>query len=95
MTIASQADDRLLIPGPVARHMLGDIGNTKYCELINNQELERVNIGRRSFVTAESLRAYVERLRSDNNVEGKAPDENVEEDVTVCPSATSSRKMPD
>ena len=65
--------------------MLGDIGNTKYCELINNQELERVNIGRRSFVTAESLRAYVERLRSDNNVEGKAPDENVEEDAHRVP----------
>jgi hypothetical protein len=57
------ADDRLLIPGPNARRMLGGIGWTKFCELMNEGEIERVNIGRRSFVTAESLRAYVERLR--------------------------------
>jgi hypothetical protein len=30
---------------------------------MNAGELERVNIGRRSFVTNESLYAYVERLR--------------------------------
>jgi hypothetical protein len=53
-----------LIPGPDARRMLGGIGETKYCELINLGELERVNIGRRSFITADSLRAYVERLRA-------------------------------
>jgi hypothetical protein len=62
MTI--EADDRLLIPNADARHMLGGIGNTKYCELFNHGELERVYIGRRSFVTAESLRSYVERLRA-------------------------------
>jgi hypothetical protein len=95
VTIASQADDRLLISGPAARHMLGDLGTTKYCELLNKGELERVNIGRRSFVTAESLHAYVERLRGDNIVEEKAPDENVEDDATVYPSAASSRKVPD
>jgi hypothetical protein len=54
---------RLLVPGPEARHQLGGIGNTKYCELINQGHLQRVNIGRRSFVTAESLHAYVERLK--------------------------------
>jgi hypothetical protein len=62
---APLADDRLLIPGPEARHKLGDIGWTKFCELMNAGELERVNIGRRSFVTAASLHAYVERLRAE------------------------------
>ncbi len=64
MTIAPATDNRLLIPRPDAKRILGGIGDTTYCQLINEGELERVNIGRRSFVTAASLRAYVERLRS-------------------------------
>lgn len=64
MTPQTQTDERLLIPRPDVKHMLGGIGDTTYCELINQGELERVNIGRRSFVTADSLRAYVERLRA-------------------------------
>ena len=66
MAIASDTNDRLLIPGPDARRMLGGIGVTKYCELINDGELERVTIGRRSLVTADSLHKYVERLRAAN-----------------------------
>ena len=64
LTTAPETDDRLLIPRPDAKRILGGIGDTTYCQLINDGELVRVNIGRRSFVTAESLRAYVERLRS-------------------------------
>ncbi|MCV7090030.1 DNA-binding protein [Mycobacterium interjectum] len=52
------------MPRPDVKRILGGIGDTTYCQLINDRELERVNIGRRSFVVAESLYAYVERLRS-------------------------------
>lgn len=41
---------------------LGGIGHTTMYELIKRGEIVKVNIGRRSFVTAESLAAYVERL---------------------------------
>jgi hypothetical protein len=63
MNTAAPTDERLLIPGPEARYKLGGIGWTKFCELMKSGELERVTIGRRSFVTAASLYAYVERLR--------------------------------
>ena len=63
MTITPDVDGRLLLPVGEVRHKLGGIGWTKYCELCNSGALERVNIGRRSFVTAESLHAYVQRLR--------------------------------
>jgi hypothetical protein len=66
MNTTAPIDDRLLIPGAEARHKLGGIGWTKFCELMKEGELERVNIGRRSFVTARSLYAYVERLRGLN-----------------------------
>jgi hypothetical protein len=64
MAIEPETDDRLLYPKPHARRILGDIGNTKLWELVREGELEQVNIGRRSFITAESLHAYVVRLRS-------------------------------
>ena len=38
------------------------VGRTKVYELINQHELVQVSIGRRSFVTTESLRGYVDRL---------------------------------
>jgi hypothetical protein len=54
--------DRLLTPYDEARAQLGDIGRTKFHELIDNRELVRVKIGRRGFITTESLAAYVDRL---------------------------------
>jgi hypothetical protein len=62
MTIADN-DDRLLYPSSEARHKLGGIGTTTYHELINAGHLERVHIGRRAFITAESLHGYVDLLR--------------------------------
>ena len=53
--------DRLLIPLEEAMHQLG-IGRTKLYELIDEREIVRVNIGRRSFILAESITAYVARL---------------------------------
>ena len=67
MTVTSDTTKRLLTPGAEARHKLGGIGWTKYCELVNEGQLERVFIGRRSFVTTASLEAFVDRLRGAND----------------------------
>lgn len=53
---------RLLYWLPEARAILGGIGHTTIYELFKQDQLKRVNIGRRSFVTAESIAAYVDRL---------------------------------
>ena len=54
--------NQLLVPYDEARHQLGDIGRTLFYELIEQQKLVRVNIGRRGFITAESIRQYVDSL---------------------------------
>jgi hypothetical protein len=54
--------DQMLVPYDHARHMLGGIGRTKFYELIQEEELDQVKIGRRGFITAKSLAAYVDRL---------------------------------
>ena len=41
---------------------LGGVGRTKVYELVNRRELVKVTIDRRSFITTESLVAYVNRL---------------------------------
>jgi predicted DNA-binding transcriptional regulator AlpA len=53
---------RLLVPIPNTCEVLGGISRTTVYELVNNRELVKVNIGRRGFITAESLAAYVDRL---------------------------------
>ena len=53
---------RLLYPVREAAQQLG-IRRTSLYELLKCGELERVKIGRRTLITAESLAAYVERLR--------------------------------
>ena len=53
---------RRLVPIPDARHVLGDIGRTTLYELVNGGEIVKVNIGRRGFITSESLDAYMDRL---------------------------------
>ena len=53
---------RLLVPYDEARTALGGIGRTTLYELFEQNQLTKVNIGRRGFVTAESLAAYVDRL---------------------------------
>jgi hypothetical protein len=45
-----------------ARKELGGIGHTTIYDLIGDGQLVKVNIGRRSFITAESLAAYVDRI---------------------------------
>jgi hypothetical protein len=51
-----------LVPIPEVRRILGDIGNTTVYELIKRREIVKINIGRRGFVTSESLDAYMDRL---------------------------------
>jgi hypothetical protein len=55
--------DQLIVPTGEAMRRLGDIGRTKFYELVETKEIEMVKIGRRSFVTTKSIAAYVERLR--------------------------------
>lgn len=59
MTISSE---QLLTPIDCARTVLGGVGRTKVYELVNQGEILKVSIGRRSFITTESLAAYVDRL---------------------------------
>jgi hypothetical protein len=58
----SKTPERLLVPYDEVMRQLGGIGRTTLFELLNQGELIRVNIGRRGFVTAKSLAAYVDRL---------------------------------
>lgn len=53
---------QLLVAVPKARAVLGGIGHTTIYELFKTGQLQRVNIGRRAFVTAKSLEEYVSRL---------------------------------
>lgn len=55
---------RRLVAIPEARQALGGIGRSTLYELITRGEVIKVNIGRRGFITADSLDAYVERLTS-------------------------------
>lgn len=54
--------DRLLVPVPDTCAQLGGVSRTTVYELVKQRQLVKVNIGRRGFITAESLAAYVDRL---------------------------------
>ena len=53
---------QMLIPIPGTCSALGGVSRTTVYDLVNRRELVKVNIGRRGFITAESLAAYVDRL---------------------------------
>jgi hypothetical protein len=53
---------RLLVPIDDSCAALGNIGRTTLYELVKQRHLTKVNIGRRGFITAESLASYVDRL---------------------------------
>ncbi len=61
---------RLLYPVSEAAEQLG-IHRTSLYELLKCGQLERVKIGRRTLITAESLTAYVGRLRAVAAQEGR------------------------
>jgi predicted DNA-binding transcriptional regulator AlpA len=54
---------QLLVPIPDSQARLGGIGRTTIWKLVKQGDLEQVHIGKRAFITAESLEAYVGRLR--------------------------------
>jgi len=57
-----QSGLRRLVSIPEARTILGGIGHTTVYQLVNRGEIVKVNIGRRGFITSESLEAYMDRL---------------------------------
>jgi predicted DNA-binding transcriptional regulator AlpA len=53
---------RLVSMQEAREHYLGGLGRTTLYELIKRGELTQVHIGRRGFITADSLECYVARL---------------------------------
>jgi hypothetical protein len=64
-----------LIPIPEARQVLGGIGHTTVYELVKRGEIVKVNIGRRGFITLESLEGYMDRLTEVGSGEDVEDDE--------------------
>jgi hypothetical protein len=60
--MSTTSPDRLLVSIHDARATLGGVGRSTLYELVNRGEIVKVSIGRRGFITAESLAAYVNRL---------------------------------
>lgn len=54
---------RKLYPVAEARQLLGGIGKTFFYDLVNQRELELIKLGRRSYVSAGSIDALIERSR--------------------------------
>lgn len=52
--------ERRLHPVPEALEYLGGITKFSLYELINTGKIQRVKIGRRTFITRESLDAYID-----------------------------------
>lgn len=53
---------RLIPIREVSEEKLPGIGLTTIYKLVNEGELQKINIGRRSFITADSIEAYIGRL---------------------------------
>ena len=60
--------ERLIYPLPEARAKLGGISHSGFYNLVADGAIRLTKIGRRSYVTADELDAFVSR------VSGKAPD---------------------
>lgn len=54
--------ERQLVPIPETCTRLGGISRTTVYALVDSGDLVKVNIGTRSFITADSLTRYVESL---------------------------------
>lgn len=55
--------NRKLVPYDEARHLLGGIGKTMLHDLMKEGRIERVKLGARGFITAESIDRFIEELR--------------------------------
>lgn len=60
--MAAPSTDRILVPIADTCAQLGGISRTTVYELVSMGQLVKVNIGRRGFITAESINAYVTAL---------------------------------
>lgn len=81
---------QLLVPIPESMATLGDIGRTTLWKLVKANELKQVKIGRRSFITADSLQAYVDRLRESGDSAGATSDCPVASDPTPIASGATT-----
>lgn len=61
MTTDTEVPARLLVPITDACKTLGGITRPTIYRLINRRQLDRVKIGTRSFITVESLHAFIDR----------------------------------
>ena len=52
---------RILYPAAECRELLGGMGKTFFYELLKQNQLELVKLGRRSYVTAESIDRLIRR----------------------------------
>lgn len=59
---SDQAARAALLSIPDAQVSLGGIGRTMIYQLIQRGEIVKVNVGRRGFITRNSLDAYIDRL---------------------------------
>lgn len=62
---AKPTTEQALLSTDAAQHRLGDVGRTTLYRLIRDGELSKVNIGRRVFVTADSVSRYIDRIQQD------------------------------
>ncbi|MEZ5211267.1 MAG: helix-turn-helix domain-containing protein [Gordonia sp. (in: high G+C Gram-positive bacteria)] len=53
---------RRLVPIEETQEQLGGISRTTVYGLVNAKRLEKVNIGRRGFITADSIERYIDGL---------------------------------
>ena len=58
----TEAINRLVSIQEAREKWLGGLGRTTVYQLIEQGELTKVNIGRRSFITTNSIAAYLDRL---------------------------------
>lgn len=65
MNIPVDGDQALLVDLDEAVRLLGGITTRELHKRIADGDLEKVKIGRRSLVPMQSIRAYVERLRTE------------------------------
>jgi excisionase family DNA binding protein len=52
----------LLVAMPDVPKYLGDISRSKIYELVANGELTRIRIGRRAFISGESIAGFLDKL---------------------------------
>ncbi len=68
------SQSRITHPIPDVCAALGKVSRTTVYGLVSQRELIKVSIGRRSFITTESLVAYVERLAAAAGIEATGED---------------------